>query len=177
MPCIPAYARPYFRDVQDHALRAADLIEAADALLTNVLQADLAQVTVEQNRVTVQQNSDMRKISAWAAIALVPTAIAGLYGMNFDYLPAMHSRVRVLDRAGRHRRDLRRPATARSGATAGSSAGRAPLDHARRSRGRPARSVGRKRCTDPSGVTTNFSKFHMTRPALPDASGALVSSA
>ncbi|KQY22837.1 magnesium transporter CorA [Cellulomonas sp. Root485] len=93
VPCIPAYARPYFRDVQDHALRAAELIEAADALLTNVLQADLAQVTVEQNRVTVQQNSDMRKISAWAAIALVPTAIAGLYGMNFDYLPAMHSPV------------------------------------------------------------------------------------
>lgn len=91
VPCIPSYARPYFRDVQDHALRAADLIEAADALLTNVMQADLAQVTVEQNRVTVQQNSDMRKISAWAAIALVPTAIAGLYGMNFDYLPAMHS--------------------------------------------------------------------------------------
>ncbi|MBO3085327.1 magnesium and cobalt transport protein CorA [Cellulomonas fengjieae] len=91
VPWIPAYARPYFRDVQDHALRAAEQIEAADALLTNVMQADLAQVTVEQNRVTVQQNADMRKISAWAAIALVPTAIAGLYGMNFDQLPAMHS--------------------------------------------------------------------------------------
>jgi magnesium transporter len=91
VPCIPTYARPYFRDVQDHALRAAELIEAADALLTNVMQADLAQVTVEQNRVTVQQNSDMRKISAWAAIALVPTAIAGLYGMNFDHMPAVHS--------------------------------------------------------------------------------------
>ena len=37
--------------------------------------------------------------------------------------------------------------------------------------------VGRNRCTDPSGVTTNFSKFHVTRPALPDASGVLVSSA
>ena len=91
LPCIPADVRPYFRDVQDHALRAAELIEAADALLTNVMQADLAQVTLEQNRVTVQQNADMRKISAWAAIALVPTAIAGLYGMNFDYLPAAHS--------------------------------------------------------------------------------------
>ena len=87
VPCIPAYARPYFRDVQDHALRAAELIEAADALLTNVLQADLAQVTLEQNRVTVQQNSDMRKISAWAAIAIVPTAIAGIYGMNFTVIP------------------------------------------------------------------------------------------
>jgi magnesium transporter len=92
VPCIPTYSRPYFRDVQDHALRAAELIEAADALLTGVMQADLAQVTVEQNRVTVQQNSDMRKISAWAAIALVPTAIAGLYGMNFDDMPALHTR-------------------------------------------------------------------------------------
>jgi magnesium transporter len=92
VPCIPAYSRPYFRDVEDHALRAAELIEAADALLTGVMQADLAQVTVEQNRVTVQQNADMRKISAWAAIALVPTAIAGLYGMNFDDMPALHTR-------------------------------------------------------------------------------------
>jgi magnesium transporter len=77
--------------VQDHALRAAEHIEAADALLTNVMQADLAQVTVEQSRVTVQQNSDMRKISSWAAIALVPTAIAGIYGMNFDVLPGSGS--------------------------------------------------------------------------------------
>ena len=91
VPCIPTYARPYFRDVQDHALRAAEHIEAADALLTNVMQADLAQVTVEQSRVTVQQNSDMRKISSWAAIALVPTAIAGIYGMNFAVLPGSGS--------------------------------------------------------------------------------------
>ncbi len=87
VPNIPAHARPYFRDVQDHALHAAELVEAADALLTNVMQADLAQVSVEQNRVSVQQNSDMRKISSWAAIAIVPTAIAGIYGMNFTVIP------------------------------------------------------------------------------------------
>jgi magnesium transporter len=87
---VPAYARPYFRDVQDHALHVAELVEAADALLTNVMQADLAQVSMEQNRVGIQQNADMRKISSWAAIAIVPTAVAGIYGMNFDVIPGAH---------------------------------------------------------------------------------------
>jgi len=89
VPGVAADAQPYFRDVHDHVLRAADAIEGYDNLLSNVLQADLAQVTVEQNRVAVRQNEDMRKISAWAAIALVPTAIAGIYGMNFDYMPEL----------------------------------------------------------------------------------------
>jgi magnesium transporter len=89
VPWVGADAQPYFRDVHDHVLRAADAIESYDKLLSNVLQADLAQVTVEQNRVAVRQNEDMRKISAWAAIALVPTAIAGIYGMNFEYMPEL----------------------------------------------------------------------------------------
>jgi magnesium transporter len=89
---VPPKTRPYFRDVHDHVLRAVDAIESYDTLLTNVLQADLAQVTVRQNRTAVQQNEDMRKISAWAAIALVPTAIAGIYGMNFDNMPELHMR-------------------------------------------------------------------------------------
>ena len=41
-------------------------------------------------QVSVRQNEDMRKISAWAAIALVPTAVAGIYGMNFDNMPELH---------------------------------------------------------------------------------------
>jgi len=80
---------PYFRDVHDHLLRTADAIEGHDRLLTDVLQADLAQVGVRQSRIAVRQNEDMRKISAWAAIALVPTAIAGIYGMNFDNMPEL----------------------------------------------------------------------------------------
>ena len=91
VPWVGAAAQPYFRDVHDHVLRAADAIEGYDHLLTNVLQADLAQVTVEQSRVTVRQNEDMRKISAWAAIALVPTAIAGISGMNFDNMPELRT--------------------------------------------------------------------------------------
>ncbi len=47
-------------------------------------------MSVQQSAVAVRQNEDMRKISAWAAIALVPTAIAGIYGMNFDDMPELH---------------------------------------------------------------------------------------
>lgn len=89
VPQVPAGLRPFFRDVHDHAVRAAERVEGHDRLLTDVLSADLAQVSVRQNRTAVRQNEDMRKISAWAAIALVPTAIAGIYGMNFDYMPEL----------------------------------------------------------------------------------------
>jgi magnesium transporter len=51
-----------------------------DLLLTTVLQADLAHVQV-------RQNEDVRKISAWVALAAAPTMVAGIYGMNFDYMP------------------------------------------------------------------------------------------
>ena len=90
VPGIAGGAEPFFRDVHDHLLRAGDAIEAHDRNLTDVLTADLAQVSVRQNQTAVRQNEDMRKISAWAAIALVPTAIAGIYGMNFDNIPELH---------------------------------------------------------------------------------------
>ena len=72
----------YFRDVHDHVLRVADRIEAVDALLDSALSANLAQVSV-------RQNEDMRKISAWVAIAGVSTLIAGVYGMNFEHMPEL----------------------------------------------------------------------------------------
>ncbi len=78
--------------MHDHLLRARDAIEAIDRLLTDILQANLARVGVRQNAIAVRQNEDMRKISAWAAIALVPTAIAGIYGMNFDNMPELRWR-------------------------------------------------------------------------------------
>jgi magnesium transporter len=99
VPGIAPGAAAYFRDVHDHLLRAADSIEGHDRLLTDILQADLSRVAarqseiaVRQNEIAVRQNEDMRKISAWAAIALVPTAIAGIYGMNFDHMPELHWR-------------------------------------------------------------------------------------
>ncbi len=77
--------RLLLRDVADHLLRVIDHIESYDRLLTDILSAHLAQISV-------QQNSDMRKISAWVAIAAVPTMVAGVYGMNFDNMPELHSR-------------------------------------------------------------------------------------
>jgi magnesium transporter len=89
VPGTPPELAPYFRDVHDHLLRAADTIDGQDRLLTDVLQANVARVSVQQSAVAVRQNEDMRKISAWAAIALVPTAIAGIYGMNFEHMPEL----------------------------------------------------------------------------------------
>lgn len=89
VPGTPADLAPYFRDVHDHLMRAADAIDGHDRLLTDVLQANVARVSVQQSAVAVRQNEDMRKISAWAAIALVPTAIAGIYGMNFTNMPEL----------------------------------------------------------------------------------------
>ncbi len=86
---IPAEAGPYFRDVHDHVLRASDAIELVERQLADVLQANTARVTTGQAAIALRQNEDMRKISAWAAIALVPTAIAGVYGMNFEHMPEL----------------------------------------------------------------------------------------
>jgi magnesium transporter len=75
-------ATEYFRDVLDHLLRVDEQVDSHNELLTNVLNAHLAQVGM-------QQNEDMRKISAWAAILAVPTMITGVYGMNFEHMPEL----------------------------------------------------------------------------------------
>jgi magnesium transporter len=72
----------YFRDVNDHLMRARDQLDAMRDLLAGSLQANLAQVGV-------RQNEDTRRISAWVAIIAVPTAIAGIYGMNFEHMPEL----------------------------------------------------------------------------------------
>ncbi|MEU6382870.1 magnesium and cobalt transport protein CorA [Streptomyces bauhiniae] len=80
MRVVDPEIQAYFRDVMDHLIRAKDQIAAFDELLNSILQAHLAQVTVAQNE-------DMRKITAWAAIVAVPTMVCGVYGMNFTYMP------------------------------------------------------------------------------------------
>ncbi|MEH0938780.1 magnesium/cobalt transporter CorA [Micromonospora psammae] len=79
---VPEEVRRYFRDVQDHLSRTVEQVNSYDDLLNSILQARLAQVTVDQN-------NDMRKIAAWAAIAAVWTAFAGVYGMNFENMPEL----------------------------------------------------------------------------------------
>jgi magnesium transporter len=81
-PHVHEGVRDYFRDVQDHVIRSRDTLDGIRDLLAGTLQANLAQVGV-------RQNEDMRRISAWVAIIAVPTAIAGIYGMNFDHMPEL----------------------------------------------------------------------------------------
>ncbi|MEU4726862.1 MULTISPECIES: magnesium and cobalt transport protein CorA [unclassified Streptomyces] len=82
VPFVHGHAQPFFRDVADHLTKANEYIEGLDRLLSDALSAHLAQMGV-------RQNDDMRKISAWAAMAAVPTMVAGIYGMNFDHMPEL----------------------------------------------------------------------------------------
>jgi magnesium transporter len=79
---MPQAAAAFFRDVSDHTLRVYEQLENIDSLLSSAHDAHMAQISV-------QQNDDMRKISAWVAIAAVPTMVAGIYGMNFDHMPEL----------------------------------------------------------------------------------------
>ncbi len=81
---VRAEVREYFRDVYDHLLRVNEHVDGFRDLLTSILEANLTQMNV-------RQNEDMRRISAWVAIAVVPTMIAGIYGMNFDHMPELRS--------------------------------------------------------------------------------------
>jgi magnesium transporter len=74
--------QPYFRDVHDHLLRVSGQMDQFRDLLSTALGANLTQISV-------RQNEDMRRITAWVAIAAVPTAVAGIYGMNFDQMPEL----------------------------------------------------------------------------------------
>ncbi|MFJ2664457.1 magnesium and cobalt transport protein CorA [Nocardia fluminea] len=80
---VPTEIRRYLRDVADHQATVSDHISYFDEALSGLVNAALA-------KISVQQNTDMRKISAYAAMAAVPTMIAGVYGMNFDHMWLLH---------------------------------------------------------------------------------------
>ena len=82
VPLVTQEASPFFRDVTDHLLRVFETIETLDSLLSTAFDAHLA-------RISVEQNEDMRKISAWVAIAAAGTLVAGIYGMNFRVMPEL----------------------------------------------------------------------------------------
>ena len=77
--------RRNLRDVRDRVLRVTERVQGFRELLANILSVNLTLVGINQN-------DQMKKISAWAAVVVVPTLIAGIYGMNFDYMPALHWR-------------------------------------------------------------------------------------
>ncbi|MFD4439956.1 magnesium/cobalt transporter CorA [Nocardia sp. NPDC058519] len=79
---LPKEVRRYLRDVADHHIGVAERINDFDETLTTLVSAAVA-------KIAVQQNTDMRKISAIVAILAVPTMIAGIYGMNFDHMPEL----------------------------------------------------------------------------------------
>ena len=80
--CCLVYPVPDWNPIRDHVLRAHDNIEEYESLLMSMLQA-------ANSRQSLQQNTDMRKIAAYAAMLAVPTAIAGIYGMNFEEMPEL----------------------------------------------------------------------------------------
>jgi magnesium transporter len=82
VPGIERGSAPFFRDVLDHLSQAADVVDTLDSLLSTAFDAHLA-------RITVQQNDDMRKISAGVALVAGPTLIAAVYGMNFEHMPEL----------------------------------------------------------------------------------------
>ncbi|WP_282797810.1 magnesium and cobalt transport protein CorA [Streptomyces sp. CC224B] len=81
-PDIPAQVTAYLRDVADHHQRVNETINGFDELVADMLHASIAQLSV-------QQNADMRRISAMAALIAVPTMAVGVYGMNFDHMPEL----------------------------------------------------------------------------------------
>jgi magnesium transporter len=84
-PDIDPEVRRYLREVQDRVLRVTERVQGFRDLLTNILNVNLTLIGINQNDQT-------KKISAWAAVVIVPTLIAGIYGMNFDYMPELHWR-------------------------------------------------------------------------------------
>ena len=79
---VSVEVRRYLRDVLDHNVQASDRVTSYDEMLSSLVQAALG-------KVAMQQNVDMRKISAYVAIAAIPTMIAGIYGMNFEHMPEL----------------------------------------------------------------------------------------
>jgi magnesium transporter len=84
LPCVDSHAKPFFKDVYDHVRRVENMVNGLREILTSVFEASNL---LEQQR----QGAITRQLAAWAAILAVPTAIAGIYGMNFENMPELKS--------------------------------------------------------------------------------------
>jgi magnesium transporter len=83
LPGIDPAMYPHFRDVSDHIRRVQEEIESLREVLAFAFETSLMAGQAQQTEIT-------RKLAAWAAILAVPTAVAGIYGMNFDVMPELH---------------------------------------------------------------------------------------
>ncbi|HEX9235859.1 MAG TPA: magnesium/cobalt transporter CorA [Actinomycetota bacterium] len=82
---VTAGLEPYYRDVYDHVLRATDFLDSLRDILASALEANLSVVSNRLNEV-------MKQLTSWAAIILIPTLVAGIYGMNFVNMPELRWR-------------------------------------------------------------------------------------
>jgi magnesium transporter len=89
LPGVDDEERRYLRDVQDHAIRIEERVDAFRTLLQNILSVHLTLETKALTEVAVDQNEQVQKISAWAAILFAPTLIGTVYGMNFKNMPEL----------------------------------------------------------------------------------------
>lgn len=83
VPGISQDTAPFFRDVADHVFRVAETVDQLDGLLSTAFDGHIAQISL-------QQNDDMRKISAGIGLVAAPTLIGSIYGMNFSHMPELH---------------------------------------------------------------------------------------
>jgi magnesium transporter len=80
---IPEDTQPYFRDVYDHVVRVNEMVDSLRELLTTALEANFSLMSIAQNDV-------MKRFAGWGAIIALPTMVAGIYGMNFEFMPELH---------------------------------------------------------------------------------------
>ena len=93
LPDVDAEERRYLRNVHDHAVRIEDQVDGFRVLLQNILSVHLTLETKSLTEISIHQNEQVQKISAWAAILFAPTLIGTIYGMNFDRMPELHWRL------------------------------------------------------------------------------------
>jgi magnesium transporter len=79
---IAEETRPYFRDVYDHVVRLTEMLDNLSQMVSTALEANISLVSMSQTEGT-------KRLAAWAAIIAVPTMVAGIYGMNFSYMPEL----------------------------------------------------------------------------------------
>ncbi|HYG38608.1 MAG TPA: magnesium/cobalt transporter CorA [Cytophagales bacterium] len=79
---IPEETRPYFRDIYDHTIRINEMVDNIRELLTSVLEVNFSLISISQNDVS-------KRFAGWAALLGIPTMIAGIYGMNFQFIPEL----------------------------------------------------------------------------------------
>ena len=92
-PGVDDEERRYLRDVHDHALRVQEQADAFRELLQNILSVNLTLETKALSEASIDQNEEVKKISAWAAILFAPTLVGTIYGMNFDHMPELDWRL------------------------------------------------------------------------------------